>query len=56
MAGKRKGALKVATMSDAELKKEMKKIAAKVEKENKWLYKNRRHTALLNERYRRAMK
>ena len=53
---KRKGAKKVATMTTAQLKAEMVKIAKKVEKENKWLHKNRRHTALLNERYRRAMK
>lgn len=56
MVQKRKGARKVSSMSDADVIKEQKKIAAKVEKENKWLYKNRRHTALTNERYKRAMK
>jgi hypothetical protein len=51
----KKGAKKVASMTTTEIKAEMAKIAKKVEKENKWLYKNQRHKALLNERYRRAM-
>jgi hypothetical protein len=45
---------KISTMTILEIKSEMKKIESKCLIENKWLYKNRRHTGLLNELTRRA--
>jgi len=47
---------KISTLTNAQINAEMAKKAKKVKKENKWWHKNRRHTALLNEKYRRAMK
>lgn len=46
---------KVAEMSLTDIVNEMSKLSEKAYKEYKWLHKNRRYTALLNERYRRAM-
>lgn len=45
---------KINTMTILEIKSEMKNIKNKCLIENRWLYKNRRHTGLLNELVRRA--